>query len=74
MLVMWIVILLVILGMLVFVSSVVLILGSAMAEAFGPKNKVRFIGMCFISGIVAAVGFVLLASLVNGITNLISGV
>ena len=74
MLVMWIVILLVILGVLVFVSSVVLILGSAMAEAFGPKNKVRFIGMCFISGIVAAVGFVLLASLVNGITNLISGV
>ena len=74
MLVMWIVILLVILGMLVFVSSVVLILGSAMAEAFGPKNKVRFIGMCFISGIIAAVGFVLLASLVNGITNLISGV
>ena len=73
MLVMWIVILLVILGMLVFVSSVVLILGSAMAEAFGPKNKVRFIGMCFISGIVAAVGFVLLAPLVNGITNLISG-
>ena len=71
---MWIVILLVILGMLVFVSSVVLILGSAMAEAFGPKNKVRFIGMCFISGIIAAVGFVLLASLVNGITNLISGV
>ena len=74
MLVMWIVILLVILGVLVFVSSVVLILGSAMAEAFGPKNKVRFIGMCFISGIVAAVGFVLLASLVNGITNLILGV
>ena len=74
MLVMWIVILLVILGVLVFVSSVVLILGSAMAEAFGPKNKVRFIGFCFISGIIAAVGFVLLASILNGMSNLITGV
>ena len=74
MLVMWIVILLVILGMLVFVSSVVLILGSAMAEAFGPKNKMRFIGLCFISGAVAAVGFVLLAYILNGVSNLITGV
>lgn len=74
MLVMWIVILLVILGMLVFVSSVVLILGSAMAEAFGPKNKWRFIGLCFISGVVAAVGFVLLAYILNGVSNLITGV
>ena len=74
MLVMWIVILLVILGMLVFASSAVLILGSAMAEAFGPKNKWRFIGLCFISGVVAAVGFVLLASILNGVSNLIMGV
>ena len=74
MLVMWIVILLVILGMLVFFSSVVLILGSAMAEAFGPKNKMRFIGLCFLSGIIAAVGFVLLACILNGVSNLITGV
>ena len=72
MIVMWIVIVLVILGALVFAGTTVVLLSSVIADTCGVKNKKRFVLISFIGGIIAAVGFVLVAYILAGVDYLIS--
>lgn len=72
MIVMWIVIVLVILGALVFAGTTVILLSSVIADTYSVKNKKRFVLISFIGGIIAAVGFVLVAYLLAGVDYLLS--
>ena len=72
MIVMWIVIVLVILGALVFAGTTVLLLSSVIADTCSVKNRKRFVLISFIGGIIAAVGFVLGAYMLAGVGNLLS--
>ena len=69
---MWIVIVLVILGALVFAGTTVTLLSSVIADTCSVKNKKRFVLISFIGGIIAAVGFVLVAYILAGVDYLIS--
>ena len=69
---MWIIIVLVILGALVFAGAAVALLSSVIADTCGVKNKKRFVCISFIGGIIAAVGFVLVAYILAGVGYLLS--
>ena len=69
---MWIITVLVILGALVFAGAAVLLLSSVIADTCGVKNKKRFVLIGFIGGIIAAVGFVLVAYILAGVDYLLS--
>lgn len=69
---MWIVIVLVILGTLVFVGVTVLLLSSVIADTCGVENKKHFVLISFIGGLIAAVGFVLGAYILAGVDYLLS--
>ena len=69
---MWIVIVLIILGALVFVGTTAVLLSSVIADTCSVKNKKRFVLISFIGGIIAAVGFVLVAYILAGVDYLIS--
>ena len=70
--VMWIIIVLVILGALVFAGTTVALLSSVIADTCSVKNKKRFVLISFIGGVIAAVGFVLAAYILAGIDYLLS--
>ena len=72
MIVMWIIIVLVILGALVFAGTMVTLLSSVIADACSVKNKKRFVLISFIGGVIAAVGFVLVAYILAGVDYLLS--
>ena len=72
MIVMWIVIVLVILGTLVFAGAAVALLSSIIADTCGVKNKKPFVLISFIGGIIAAIGFVLVAYILAGVDYLLS--
>ena len=72
MVVMWTVIVLVILGALVFAGTTVTLLSSVIADACSVKNKKRFVLISFIGGIIAAIGFVLVAYILVGVDYLLS--
>ena len=72
MIVMWTVIVLIILGALVFAGTTVTLLGSVIADTCSVKNKKRFVLISFIGGIIAAVGFVLVAYILAGVDYLLS--
>lgn len=69
---MWIVIVLIILGALVFAGTTAVLLSSVIADTCGVKNKKRFVLISFIGGIIAAVGFVLVAYILAGVDYLLS--
>lgn len=69
---MWIVIVLIILGALVFAGAAVLLLSSVIADTCGIKNKKHFVLISFIGGVIAAVGFVLVAYMFAGVGYLLS--
>lgn len=69
---MWIVIALIILGALVFVGTTAVLLSSVIADTCGVKNKKRFVLISFIGGVIAAVGFVLVAYILAGVDYLLS--
>lgn len=69
---MWIVIVLIILGALVFAGTMVALLGSVIADTCSVKNKKRFVLISFTGGIIAAVGFVLVAYILAGVDYLLS--
>ena len=69
---MWIITVLVILGALVFAGAAVLLLSSVIADTCRVKNKKRFVLISFISGVIAAVGFVLGAYILAGVDYLLS--
>lgn len=72
MIVMWTVIVLIILGALVFAGTMVTLLSSVIADTCSVKNKKRFVLISFIGGIIAAVGFVLVAYILAGVDYLLS--
>lgn len=72
MIVMRIVIVLVILGALVFVGTTAVLLSSVIADTCSVKNKKRFVLISFIGGLIAAVGFVLVAYILAGVDYLLS--
>lgn len=72
MIVMWTVIVLIILGALVFAGTTVTLLSSVIADTCGAKNKKRFVLISFIGGIIAAIGFVLVAYILAGVDYLLS--
>ena len=72
MIVMWIVIVLIILGALVFAGTTVTLLSSVIADTCSVKNKKRFVLISFIGGIIAAIGFVLVAYILAGVDYLLS--
>lgn len=72
MIVMWIVIVLIILGTLVFAGTTAILLSSVIADTYSVKNKKRFVLISFIGGIIAAVGFVLVAYILAGVNHLLS--
>lgn len=72
MIVMWIFIVLVILGALVYAGTTVLLLSSVIADTCSGKNKKRFVFISFIGGVIAAVGFVLAAYILAGVDYLLS--
>lgn len=69
---MWIVIVLVILGASVFAGTTATLLSSVIADTYSVKNKKRFVLISFIGGIIAAVGFVLVAHILAGVDYLLS--
>ena len=72
MIVMWIVIVLVILGALVFAGTMVTLLSSVIADTCSVKNKKRLVLISFIGGLIAAFGFVLVAYILAGVDYLLS--
>ena len=72
MIVMWIIIVLVILGALVFAGATVALLSSVIADTCGVKNKKRFVLISFIGGAIAAVRFVIAAYILAGVDYLLS--
>lgn len=72
MIVMWIVIVLIILGAMVFAGTTVTLLSSVIADTCSVKNKKRFVLISFIGGLIAAVGFVLVAYILAGVDYLLS--
>ena len=72
MIVMWIAIVLVILGVSVFIGTMVTLLSSVIADTCGVGNKKRLVLISFIGGIIAAIGFVLAACIIAGVDYLIS--
>ena len=72
MIVMWIVIVLIILGTFVFAGATVTLLGSVIADTYSVKNKKRFVLICFIGGLITAVGFVIAAYILAGVDYLLS--
>lgn len=72
MVVMWIVIVLVILGVWVFAGATAVLLSSVIADTCSVKNKKRFVLISFIGGIIAAIGFVLVAYILAGVDYLLS--
>ena len=72
MIVMWNIIVLVILGALVFAGTMVTLLSSVIADTCSVKNKKRFVLISFIGGLIAAVGFVLVAYILAGVDYLLS--
>ena len=72
MIVMWIIIVLVILGALVFAGTTVVLLSSVIADTCSVENKKRFVLISFIGGVIAAVGFVLAAYILAGVDYLLS--
>ena len=69
---MWTIIVLVILGALVFAGTTVTLLSSVIADTCSVKNKKRFVLISFIGGLIAAVGFVLVAYMLAGVDYLLS--
>ena len=69
---MWTVIVLIILGALVFAGTTVTLLSSVIADTCSVKNRKRFLLIGFIGGIIAAVGFVLVAYILAGVDYLLS--
>ena len=72
MVVMWIAIVLIILGTLVFAGVTVLLLSSVIADTCSVNNKKQFVLISFIGGIIAAVGFVLAVYIIVGVDYLLS--
>ena len=72
MVVMWIIIALVILGAFVFAGTTVTLLSSVIADTCSVKNRKRFVLISFIGGLIAAVGFVLVAYILAGVDYLLS--
>lgn len=69
---MWTVMVLIILGAMVFAGTTVVLLSSVIADTCGVKNKKRFVRISFIGGIIAAVGFVIVAHILAGVGYLLS--
>lgn len=69
---MWTVIVLIILGALVFAGTTVTLIGSVIADTCSVKNKKRFVLISFIGGIIAAIGFVIVAYILAGVDYLLS--
>lgn len=69
---MWTVIVLVILGASVFAGTTVVLLSSVIADTCSVENKKRFVLISFIGGVIAAVGFVLVAYILAGVDYLLS--
>lgn len=69
---MWIVIVLIILGALVFAGTTAVLLSSVIADTCSVKNKKRFVRISFIGGIIAAIGFVIVAYILAGVDYLLS--
>lgn len=69
---MWIAIVLIISGALVFAGTMVALLSSVIADTCGVKNKKRFVLISFIGGVIAAVGCVLVAYILAGVDYLLS--
>lgn len=69
---MWIEIVLIVLGALVFAVTTVALLGSVIADTCSVKNKIRFVLISFIGGIITAIGFVLVACILAGVDYLLS--
>ena len=69
---MWIAIVLIILGTLVFAGVTVLLLSSVIADTCSVNNKKQFVLISFIGGIIAAVGFVLAVYIIVGVDYLLS--
>lgn len=72
MIVMWIIIVLVILGASVFAGTTAVLLSSVIADTCSVENKKRFVLISFIGGVIAAVGFVLVAYILAGVDYLLS--
>ena len=72
MIVMWIVIVLIILGALVFAGTTVTLLGSVIADTCSVKNRKRFVLISLIGGIITALGFVFVAYILVGVGYLLS--
>lgn len=69
---MWTVIVSVILGALVLAGTTVTLIGSVIADTCSVKNKKRFVLISFIGGIIAAIGFVIVAYILAGVDYLLS--
>lgn len=69
---MWTIIVLVILGASVFAGTTVVLLSSVIADTCSVENKKRFVLISFIGGVIAAVGFVLVAYILAGVDYLLS--
>lgn len=69
---MWIIIVLVILGASVFAGTTAVLLSSVIADTCSVENKKRFVLISFIGGVIAAVGFVLVAYILAGVDYLLS--
>nr|UWH95456.1 MAG: hypothetical protein [Bacteriophage sp.] len=72
MVVMWIITVLVILGASVFAGTTAVLLSSVIADTCSVENKKRFVLISFIGGVIAAVGFVLVAYILAGVDYLLS--
>lgn len=72
MIVMWIIIVLVILGASVFAGTTAVLLSSVIADTCSVENKKRFVLISFIGGVIAAVGFALVAYILAGVDYLLS--
>ena len=69
---MWTVIVLIILGVLAFAVTTVTLLGSVIADTCRVKNRKRFVLIGSIGGIIATVGFILVAYILVGVDYLLS--
>lgn len=69
---MWIIIVLVILGASVFAGTTAVLLSSVIADTCSAENKKRFVLISFIGGVIAAVGFALVAYILAGVDYLLS--
>ena len=69
---MWIEIVLIVLGALVFAVTTVALLGSVIADTCSVKNKKLFVLISLMGGIITAIGFIFVAYILAGVDYLLS--